>query len=82
MPAAVKDAIAAAAPISEPLSGAGESDTLSRVTVNIGTITGGVSPNLVPTQARAQCDIRLPVGTTTRRAPGEAGRRRSGPWKA
>jgi succinyl-diaminopimelate desuccinylase len=65
MPAAVKDAIVAAAPLSEPLSGAGESDTLSRVTVNIGTIAGGVSPNLVPTQARAQCDIRLPVGTTT-----------------
>jgi succinyl-diaminopimelate desuccinylase len=65
MPAAVKDAIAAAAPISEPLSGVGESDTLSRVTVNIGTITGGVSPNLVPSEARAQCDIRLPVGATT-----------------
>ena len=65
MPVAVKDAIAAAAPISEALSGAGESDTLSRVTVNIGTIAGGVSPNLVPSEARAQCDIRLPVGTTT-----------------
>jgi acetylornithine deacetylase/succinyl-diaminopimelate desuccinylase-like protein len=65
MPVAVKDAIAAAAPISEPLSGDGEADTLSRVTVNIGTIAGGVSPNLVPSEARAQCDIRLPVGTTT-----------------
>jgi succinyl-diaminopimelate desuccinylase len=65
MPAAVKDAIAAGAPISEPLSGVGESDTLCRVTVNIGTIAGGVSPNLVPSEARAQCDIRLPVGTTT-----------------
>jgi succinyl-diaminopimelate desuccinylase len=65
MPPEVKDAIAAAASISEPLSGAGESDTLSRVTVNIGTITGGVSPNLVPSEARAQCDIRLPVGMTT-----------------
>jgi len=65
MPEAVKKAIATAAPISEPLSGAGESDTLSRITVNIGTITGGISPNLVPANARAQCDIRLPVGTTT-----------------
>jgi acetylornithine deacetylase/succinyl-diaminopimelate desuccinylase-like protein len=64
-PAAVKDAIAAAAPISEPLSGLGESDTLSRITVNIGTLAGGISPNLVPTSAHAQCDIRLPVGTTT-----------------
>src|SRR6185295_6717972 len=65
MPDAVRNAIAAAAPISESLSGVGESDTLSRVTVNIGTITGGVSPNLVPSEARAQCDIRLPVGMTT-----------------
>jgi len=64
-PAAVKTAIAAARPISEPLSGAGEAETLSRVTVNIGTIRGGVSPNLVPTEASAQCDIRLPVGIST-----------------
>jgi acetylornithine deacetylase/succinyl-diaminopimelate desuccinylase-like protein len=64
-PPAVKTAIAAAGALSESLSGAGESDTLSLVTVNIGTITGGVSPNLVPAHARAQCDIRLPVGTTT-----------------
>lgn len=58
-------AIAAAAPVSEPLSGAGESEVLQRVTVNIGTIDGGVSPNLVPTLARAQGDIRLPVGIST-----------------
>jgi acetylornithine deacetylase/succinyl-diaminopimelate desuccinylase-like protein len=64
-PAAVTRAIAAAAPISEKLSGAGESATLSRVTVNIGTIRGGVSANLVPAYAIAQADIRLPVGITT-----------------
>ena len=51
--------------ISEALSGAGEADTLSRVTVNIGTIEGGTSPNLVPTHAIARADIRLPVGITT-----------------
>jgi succinyl-diaminopimelate desuccinylase len=64
-PAAVTEAIATAKPISEPLSGAGEAEILGRVTVNIGTITGGVSPNLVPTHAVAEADIRLPVGTTT-----------------
>ena len=64
-PAAVTDAIARAKAISEPLSGLGESETLQRITVNIGTITGGVSPNLVPTQAKASLDIRLPVGVTT-----------------
>jgi succinyl-diaminopimelate desuccinylase len=63
-PPAVTAAIMAAKSVSEPLSGAGEADTLQRLTVNIGTISGGVSPNLVPSHARAAADIRLPVGVT------------------
>jgi succinyl-diaminopimelate desuccinylase len=61
-PADVTSAIMAAKPISEGLSGAGEAETLQRVTVNIGTMEGGISPNLVPARARAAADIRLPVG--------------------
>ncbi len=64
-PAEVTAAIAASRQISEPISGAGESATLGRVTVNFGTISGGVSPNLVPSHAIARADIRLPVGVTT-----------------
>lgn len=64
-PEAVRRALAAAHAISERLSGAGESDTLARVTVNVGTIEGGISPNLIPAQAVARADIRLPVGITT-----------------
>jgi succinyl-diaminopimelate desuccinylase len=64
-PVAVLRAIEAAQPISEKLSGVGESDTLRRITVNLGTISGGISPNLVPTHALAQADIRLPVGIST-----------------
>ena len=64
-PPIVTQAIGKAKPISEPLSGAGEADTLSRVTVNIGTIEGGTSPNLVPTQDIARADISLPFGITT-----------------
>jgi succinyl-diaminopimelate desuccinylase len=64
-PPVVTAAIARAKPVSEPLSGAGEAETLGRVTVNIGTIEGGASPNLVPTHAIARADIRLPVGITT-----------------
>jgi acetylornithine deacetylase/succinyl-diaminopimelate desuccinylase-like protein len=64
-PAAVVRAIAEASSISESVSGVGETDTLQRVTANIGTIGGGASPNLVPTRAAAQIDIRLPVGVTT-----------------
>jgi acetylornithine deacetylase/succinyl-diaminopimelate desuccinylase-like protein len=63
-PAAVTSAIIAAKPISEELSGEGEAETLQRVTVNIGTMEGGISPNLVPAQARAAADIRLPVGVS------------------
>ncbi len=46
-------------------SGAGEADTLQRITVNIGRIAGGVSTNLVPASAVASADIRLPAGVST-----------------
>jgi succinyl-diaminopimelate desuccinylase len=61
-PPEIEQAIAAAAPVSEPLSGAGESDVLRHVTVTIGTIRGGRLSNLVADQAEATIDIRLPVG--------------------
>jgi acetylornithine deacetylase/succinyl-diaminopimelate desuccinylase-like protein len=64
-PPRVTAAIAAAKHVSEPLSGAGEADTLQRVTVNIGTIAGGTSANLVPASASAKADIRLPIGVST-----------------
>jgi succinyl-diaminopimelate desuccinylase len=63
-PIEVTRAIEQAAFISEPLSGAGEAVTLQRLTVNVGTISGGVSPNLVPSRAQAAADIRVPVGIT------------------
>lgn len=63
-PAAVTRAIADARAVSEPLSGAGEAEVLGSLTINIGTIGGGVSPNLVPAEAHATADIRLPVGVT------------------
>lgn len=65
VPVPIRDAIAAARPVSEPLGGAGEADTLCRITVNLGTVAAGISPNLVPDRATAGLDIRLPPGTTT-----------------
>jgi succinyl-diaminopimelate desuccinylase len=65
LPDGVDSAIEAAKSISEPISGAGEANTLRNITVNIGVIEGGVSPNLVPTHAIAKVDIRVPVGVTT-----------------
>ncbi|HTB43147.1 MAG TPA: M20/M25/M40 family metallo-hydrolase [Acetobacteraceae bacterium] len=66
-PVAVTEAILAARPISERLSGAGEADVLGRITVNIGRIEGGTSMNLVPASARAWVDIRLPAGVAAAR---------------
>ena len=51
-----------AKPISEPLSGDGESDTLQRITVNLGRIEGGLNINTIPDAASALLDIRLPPG--------------------
>jgi acetylornithine deacetylase/succinyl-diaminopimelate desuccinylase-like protein len=62
---AIAEAISHASEISEPLSGAGESDVLRKVTVNIGTINGGGAVNIVPDQATARLDIRFPPGVGT-----------------
>jgi len=63
-PPAVIRAIHNAKELSESISGEGEADVLTHVTVNMGTVSGGVSTNLVPSSARATVDIRLPVGVT------------------
>jgi succinyl-diaminopimelate desuccinylase len=63
-PGAVTRAIEAAKPLSEPLSGDGEARVLNSITVNVGSIAGGTSMNLVPAAARAGVDIRLPAGVT------------------
>jgi len=61
-PPGVTEAIATAKPLSEPLGGEGEAAVLGAVTVNLGRIEGGSSPNLVPATAEAALDIRLPAG--------------------
>lgn len=63
-PPEVAAAIAAARPLSESLSGAGETEVLQRVTVNFGMIAGGSSPNLIPAAALTGGDIRIPAGVT------------------
>ncbi|KAM3428269.1 hypothetical protein NHJ13734_008666 [Beauveria thailandica] len=61
----VEDAIAAAMPVSESLGGPGEAAVLGSITVNIGTISGATSTNLVAQTASASLDIRLPMGLST-----------------
>lgn len=62
----IQAVISNAKPVSEPLGGVGEADVLQRVTVNIGKITGGTSINLVPDQASASADIRIPMGISVK----------------
>ncbi len=40
-------------------------DTLQRITMNVGTMMAGSSPNLVPAHASAAVDIRIPLGLST-----------------
>ncbi len=64
LPESVVAAMLQARQVSEAVGGAGEFDNLSRVTVNIGALHGGTSPNLVPGQAHALLDVRYPPGMT------------------
>jgi succinyl-diaminopimelate desuccinylase len=62
IPDAIRSAIRAAGLRSELVSGSGETDALQTVTVNLGTIEGGTSVNLIPDCAVARVDIRFPPG--------------------
>jgi acetylornithine deacetylase/succinyl-diaminopimelate desuccinylase-like protein len=64
--------------VSEALSGAGESEVLTSVTVNMGMIAGGAKVNLVPDTATAEIDVRLPVGVSTEACLAEVHRRLDG----
>ena len=64
LPDDIAGTIADARPISEPLSGEGESHTLRNITVNLGKIRGGLNINTIPDAAEALLDIRLPPGVT------------------
>lgn len=48
------------------ISGSGM--VLKRPTVNVGTINGGIKPNVVPDRCDVSFDIRLPIGISTEKA--------------
>ena len=75
VPADVMAAMREAQPVSEPISGAGEFNTLSTLTVNIGTIAGGIAVNIIPDRATARLDFRFPPGLTLATVEAEIGRR-------
>lgn len=47
--------------------GPGAGAIIDKVTLNIGTIRGGVKVNMVPSSATVEADIRLPLGVTRER---------------
>jgi acetylornithine deacetylase/succinyl-diaminopimelate desuccinylase-like protein len=77
-PAAIAAAIAEAREVSERQAGKGETEVLTSVTVNIGTVAGGAKVNLVPERATAELDVRLPVGVSTETCLAEMQRRIAG----
>ncbi len=54
--------------------GPGAGDIIDRVTLNIGTIKGGVKVNMVPSRATFEADIRIPLGVTRERVLAEVER--------
>jgi len=62
IPPSMMAAIEKASSVSENLNGAGETHTLTHVTVNVGMIQGGIRINNVPSKASAKVDIRMPPG--------------------
>jgi succinyl-diaminopimelate desuccinylase len=64
LPAAARAAIEAASDRSEAHNGAGETHTLTHVTVNIGMVRGGERINNIPSRASASVDIRMPPGSS------------------
>ncbi|MEM9762939.1 MAG: M20/M25/M40 family metallo-hydrolase [Pseudomonadota bacterium] len=62
-PAEAAEVVAAAAEM-PGADGPAARATMTRVTVNLGCLSGGLSANLVPSQATAGLDIRIPLGVS------------------
>ena len=73
LPESLARTITEAAPVSEPLSGAGEAHTLRDVTVNLGRIEGGTGVNTIPDRALALGRHPHSLGDRNRRHRGTPG---------
>ncbi|MBQ2262836.1 MAG: M20/M25/M40 family metallo-hydrolase [Loktanella sp.] len=65
MPSDDVTAVISAASTLEQADGSAARAVMTRVTMNLGTLHGGLSANLVPSEASAGLDIRIPLGLTT-----------------
>ena len=64
VPGNVRRALTEAQEVADQAMGDGAAEILPRVTLNIGTISGGLKTNMVPGECSFEADIRLPVGVT------------------
>jgi succinyl-diaminopimelate desuccinylase len=70
----VQGAIDAGRAAMDKAMGKGAGAIVDKVTLNIGTIKGGVKVNMVPSSATFEADIRLPLGVTRERVMQEVGK--------
>jgi succinyl-diaminopimelate desuccinylase len=73
-PENVSKALELAAPGMEKSMGAGGAKTISAVSLNIGTISGGLKINMIPGECRIEVDIRMPVGVEKQQVQSELDR--------
>ncbi len=63
-PGRINEALAEGAAAMDQAMGRGASGIAQRITLNIGTIEGGLKVNMIPGLCSFEADIRLPVGAT------------------
>jgi succinyl-diaminopimelate desuccinylase len=66
LPNSLARAIQQAREATDVAMGPGAGDTVPRVTLNIGRIDSGLKVNMIPSHARMEVDVRLPVGAEKR----------------
>jgi len=64
VPSNVRTALLEAQEIADKAMGPGAAEILPKITLNIGTISGGLKNNMIPGECHFEADIRLPVGCT------------------
>jgi len=74
LPAAVRRAIDEAHDELERTFGAGATGVIPAISLNVGIMEGGVKVNMIPSRARIELDIRLPIGATREQVLGELAR--------
>jgi succinyl-diaminopimelate desuccinylase len=48
--------------VADKIMSSGAADSMTKPTVNIGTISGGVKVNMIPSSCTFEADVRLPIG--------------------